>query len=143
MERMRILTREIKHRGKSVTDGEWVYGYYVATASGTTYIITKFEENRQISVEIIPETLGGFIGQHDCNFTHEYPKGKQIFKDDIVKVEDFTAVIEWDTETSRYIINVIGENLIFDFDNFYGIDLEIIGNRHDNPALLSLERKIS
>ena len=62
--------------------------------------------------------------------------GKEIYNKDIVRVEDYIAVIEWDKETCRFVINIISENLVYDFDNFYGKELEVIGNICERKDLL-------
>lgn len=61
---------------------------------------------------------------------------KEIYEGDIVKVEDYVAVIKWDIETCRFVLNIHGEHLVYDFDNFYGKELEVIGNIYENPELL-------
>ena len=65
--------------------------------------------------------------------------GKEIYENDIVYVagEDKNAIIEWDEETARFIIHYDG--WISDFDNYYGYELEVIGNIYDNPELLGSE----
>ena len=62
--------------------------------------------------------------------------GKEIYEGDIVYImpEDERGIIRWDNETARYV--VIYDNIISDFDNWYGKDLEVIGNEFDNPELL-------
>ena len=62
--------------------------------------------------------------------------GKEIYEGDIVYImpEDERGIIRWDNETARYV--VIYDNIISDFDNWYGKDLEVIGNKFDNPELL-------
>ena len=62
--------------------------------------------------------------------------GKEIYEGDIVYImpEDERGIIRWDNETARYV--VIHDNIISDFDNWYGKDLEVIGNEFDNPELL-------
>lgn len=70
-----------------------------------------------------------YTGLHDEN-------GKEIYEEDIVYVasEDENAFILWDKETARYIIQFKG--WCADFDNYYGKELEAIGNIYDNKDLL-------
>lgn len=65
--------------------------------------------------------------------------GKEIYESDIVYVrsEDENAIIEWDEQTARFIIHFDG--WIADFDNYYGKELEIIGDIYNNPELLGGE----
>ena len=62
--------------------------------------------------------------------------GAEIYEGDIVYIasEDENAFVLWDKKTARYIIQFKG--WCADFDNFYGKDLEVIGNIYDNPNLL-------
>ena len=52
-------------------------------------------------------------------------------------MEDENAIIEWDEETARFIISF--DVWVADFDNYYGKELEVIGNIYDNPELLGGE----
>jgi len=65
--------------------------------------------------------------------------GKEIYENDIVYVsgEDENAIIEWDEETARFIIHFDG--WIADFDNYYGKELEVMGDIYNNPELLGGE----
>lgn len=62
--------------------------------------------------------------------------GNEIYENDIVYVlsEDENAIIEWDEQTARFIIHFDG--WIADFNNYYGKELEIMGNIYNNPELL-------
>lgn len=65
--------------------------------------------------------------------------GKEIYENDIVYVagEDENAIIEWDEQTARFIIHFNG--WIQDFDNYYGYELEVMGDIYNNPELLGGE----
>ena len=62
--------------------------------------------------------------------------GNEIYESDIVYVllEDENAIIEWDEQTARFIIHFDG--WIADFSNYYGKELEIMGDIYNNPELL-------
>lgn len=127
---------EIKFRGKGSCDGAWVYGGLIQYKSGECAIISeKLSAYGHEATEIyrrdkvIPETVGQFIRLKDRI-------NKEIFEGDIVKnlTEDIVQEIQYDIETARFVIT--GEGLLFDFDNTYSTELEIIGNRWENPGLM-------
>ena len=65
--------------------------------------------------------------------------GVEIYEDDIVYVisEDENGFILWVEETARYIVQF--KEWCADFDNYYGKDLEVIGNMYENKDLLKGE----
>ena len=124
--------RDIKFRGKTgTTEGKkWVYGYLYKIKSFFSENYQYFVKNEHLQeTNVDEETIGQYTGLKDKN-------GKEIFEGDIVYIipEDETGVIEWDNERARYI--VIYDNIITDFDNWYGKDLEVIGNIYDDKSLL-------
>lgn len=48
--------------------------------------------------------------------------------------EDEYFVVEWDGDTARFVMN--SETLTVDFDNYWGYQVEVIGNVHENADLL-------
>lgn len=137
--------REILFRGKRIDNGEWVKGYYAGyglicpnepestyNATGDYYGQTPYVG----FVEVDPDTVGQYTGLKDKN-------GKRIFEGDIVCMcfvdTDEIGEIVWDEEWSKTAY------LSQDGDK-YGIDgtveMEIIGNIHDNGELLLLCNEI-
>ena len=128
--------REILFRGKRFDEDEWIYGSLlendVVVTKGATEVDDDYIGFSDDWSSVLPETVGQYTG-----LTDKY--GKRIFEWDIVEGgnfndEDGYGVIEWDDDGARFIIN--GAGIIVDFDNYYGYELEIIGNIYDNPELL-------
>lgn len=57
--------------------------------------------------------------------------GKEIYEGDKVYIipEDEYGEVEWDIESARFV--VVYDNIITDFDNWYGKDLEVVGTIYD------------
>lgn len=136
------MSRGIKFRGKNKDIG-WVEGQVAYDLNEDTYIIREVEQDSSYGLEetmlfatmwyrVDKETIGQYTGLHDKN-------GKEIYENDIVYVsgEDENAIIEWDEETARFIIHFDG--WIADFDNYYGKELEVMGDIYNNPELLGGE----
>ena len=128
--------REILFRGK-ITQDEWVYGFYENV---------KLEEAtiHYVNGKIVSfKTVGQFTGLTDKN-------GNKIFEGDIVKA--IQTEYDEDKEQQPIVFEFIGEMIFEDgcfglrakhFVDFYApmwqednVELEIIGNIHDNPELL-------
>ena len=117
---------EIPFRGKSLADGKWVFGdlYH----RGREVVITSYYTGHHISVD--PATVGQFTGL--------MANGKRIFEGDIFEwgyagVKKFRYVVVYDANIASFV----GERH-FGFVTLNGIDIEIIGNIHDNPELLEV-----
>lgn len=70
-----------------------------------------------------------YIGVKDKN-------KKKVYEKDIVLIdgEDDHFVVEWDNDTARFIMT--SETLTVDFDNYWGYQVEVIGNVYENSDLL-------
>ena len=145
------MKREILFRGKT-KDKKWVEGFYTKgyryyeakSLEDFIYTYTYKKNSYDYSYAIVqPETIGQFTGLTDKN-------GKKIFEGDIVKA--IQTEYDEDKEQEPFIFEVIGEMIFEDACfglkakkciDFYSpmweednVDLEVIGNIHDNPELL-------
>lgn len=136
--------REILFRGKRVDNGEWIEGFYAK--SGDTHFIlidNGFAFGYVKMKEVIPETVGQYTGLTDKN-------GNKIFEGDIVRYrpeywcEPQQSVVEYCADKWNYPAfdlkdhDYEGNGLQFAHEE--GVGLEVIGNIHDNPELLEVEK---
>lgn len=124
--------REILFRGKSVTDGRWVfwdlsnYGDYRAITITRGFSIID-------SCEVIPETVGQYTGLKDLH-------GTRIFEGDVVKSIAAWYVVEF--ENGGYGLRLFGKGELIPITgrgNFNENEVEVIGNVYDNQELLEVE----
>lgn len=143
--------REILFRGKSVNDGEWVYGSLVITtlepvddAPIKHYHIEDMtigcflnEFQSGLSETVDPNTVGQFTGLTDKN-------GKKIFEGDIVVIcyetdgEDFSEIkrVHYNAKECCWY-PMRWEECCEHCDYYTEVkSIEVIGNIHDNPELL-------
>lgn len=129
------MSREIKFRAWETTSKEMFYqvrcgGMFdnIATApttwNGSDWVHLTGGEFTEVMQ---------YIGIVDKN-------GKEIYEGDIVNIDAFGAeedgyfLVKFENESARYILS--GDRLVYDFDNIYGNECEIIGNIYENPQLL-------
>lgn len=136
--------REIKFRGRSLTNGKWVCGDSIkhtdnATENGIEeliYIGSKVPNASKVGamkwVPINPSTVGQYTGLKDR-------KGKEIYEGDIVRfyddIEDEleTGTVIWHTATCSFCVEAPGIEIVA--LNAYW-EFEVVGNIHDNPDLI-------
>ena len=129
--------REIKYRAKTRMTGEWVYGFYVERRDASYGMIYSFDG---LGTKVDKKTVGEFTGLKDKN------KILDLCVGDVVKVGsrygNRIGTIEFGNpqranETNDvwgfYVVSIADESYIST-----GIpdNIEIIGNRFDNPELL-------
>lgn len=156
------MSRIIKFRGKSIETGEWAYGCLIdnlwtyselTPTPGTPVccIIPVGEADdwaaiEDLAVEVIPETVGQFIGLPDKN-------GKEIYEGDILmdQYQDIQPQT-WEEEggiiTVKIYYPVVLKNGCFgwigeitgEFFTFHDLPIpetEIVGNIYENLELLN------
>ena len=145
--------REILFRGKRIDNGEWIEGtpfqeYNNFWGEWLWFIQTKHPLTNvpYLHLEIDKKTVGQFTGLTDKN-------GKKIFEGDIFPIEDeIIAVVIFKNGCFRMEeYGLCGAWTESGFDECGGgwgiieccpidwyniIDMEVIGNIHDNPELL-------
>lgn len=141
-------------RGKRKDNGEWVEGLFsIRDFAGREYYAIERREKRLLSriscdsqwtmqpYEVIPETVGQCTGLKDKN-------GKLIFEEDIIRTKKYGRVIAHSTVSDYDIFRITYVPAVFRLENIRrafnlvgnSADYEAIGNIHDNPELLEVER---
>ena len=145
--------REIKFRGRSFDNGEWIYGDYHKRAGGVHCIIKmEPDENGKVVYAVhqaVPDTIGQFTGLHDKN-------GKEIYEGDILRgfeypfydaqedAYNYYAIVDWDDEEAQFYAyhdlargaQVRGVSCGVGEDMKDLREMEVIGNIYNNLGLL-------
>lgn len=110
-------------------ESNWVYGGVVSGNKGFDFDIIYRCEPEFEKYVVYADTVGEYIGQED-RFE------KKIYEKDIVSIDrqEGYFLVEWDADSARFVMT--NETLIFDFDNYWGYQVEVCGNIFDSPELL-------
>lgn len=145
------MNEQYLFRGKRKDNGEWVTGYYVfqRKRSGVFgQVISELDFDRHLIIdlrgnlhEVIPETVGQYTGLKDKN-------GKLIFEGDIIRTKKYGRVIAHSNVRDYDIFIITYVPAVFRLENIHrafnlvgnSVDYEVIGNIHDNPELLEVEK---
>ena len=111
--------RKIRFRGKSVSTGKWVYDNLYHHVSGVL-VITAINDSVNVNHEVIPETIGEYIGMADCN-------GVDIYEGDIVDIRGYSKSLGYFIKTRIVEYN----GCSFNISPFYD-EIEIVGNKIDD-----------
>ena len=133
------MNREIKFRGKRLTDGNWIYGDFFRNR-GLSFIASDGIAENPLATwrdyNVAPETVGQFTGKYDKN-------GKEIYEGDIVNTKEygkflgdknFSGYDHFEVHFKNGGFRLENEERIFNLTN--NSHLEVVGNVHDNPSLL-------
>lgn len=150
MQRIFQEMREIKFRGKR-SGGEWIYGGFTYRFNHHRCIVVFapieqpdnqncYEDNWDVYVDVMEDTIGQYTGLKDCN-------GKEIYEGDIFTVKGlYPRVVVWDKvgwalmpceyyyDEHFWIMNIQhpGE----DWWELFSKEIEVVGNIFDNPEML-------
>ena len=141
--------REILFRGKSTKTNQWIYGGFHIWEKRQVCVfgndrlkddeiscvitVNSFADwnmpRTMQAVEVIADTVGQYTGLTDRN-------GNKIFEGDIVNIltenEEIGVIVY---EDGGFIVRA--DKFSVDFiNNINGTDVEVIGNKYDNPELL-------
>ncbi len=147
----------VKFRGKRADTGEWVYGDLLNIAGGSMIYFGSpietetpdYPKSSEIAVSfndkeiavVRRETVGQYIGLRDN-------AGVEIFDGDIFTVNgNYPKLVEFRTDNASFCMANIDEldkmwlypwqRIRPDWWNDYHREIRVIGNRHDNPELLT------
>lgn len=124
--------REMLFRGKPLGNlhGKFIYGSLgvIDIDLCAIYHCFEFEDDEMQLVD--PETVGQYTGLTDKN-------GKKIFEGDIVKYKN-SSPCEIAYIDSQFVM--MWKNFYRNFERVYDDEIEIIGNIHDNPELLEVQK---
>ena len=138
------MKRHIYFRAKRLDNDEWVYGQYYhnyqVTGEGITnqhFIMERTKHHETKPRQINPKTLGQYIGMKDEDM-------RVIYEDDIVgfvkthNKEPYIGLVKYCPEVAGFMLTSKEAWCATEF-GAGTVNLEVIGNTHDNPELLETE----
>ncbi len=120
------MKREIKFRGKSIYNGEWVYGDILHQFDGTHIYMWKGEGGHTLCPRVDPSTVCQFTGLTDC-------KGNGIWEHDLIHFVGYkpTAEVIWSEDNYAFMVVSENEPLYWLPDVLEIGKIERIGNKFD------------
>ena len=127
------MNREILFRGKSILTGIFIEGNLVIDRNRETFIVWFNHKQKECWTSIYPYSVGQYTGLKDKN-------GNKIVEGDIVTIgNNLKAVVIWFNGSFRFQDELSSKATYFDDIGVImrDYDVQVIGNIHDNPELLS------
>lgn len=134
--------RNIRFRGYNRKNEKWLYGFYLQNRGQHFVCLDEFATGKTWEdYEIDPETLGQFTGLKDAI-------GKEIYEGDIVRhpyIDPiFRAIVDGSSVKSEVVFHNGAFVISYEVDDFILLDafghIEVVGNIHDNPELLTTSK---
>lgn len=127
--------KEIKFRGLSKEEGQWVYGNLL-NVDDYNYIYDKAYRDLEnldygYCLEAVTD-VGQYIGVQDIN-------GKDVYEGDIVRLDDKLLRVGYDYIATAF--RLYEGNGIYGFAGICHIS-EVVGNIYENPHLLKKESEV-
>lgn len=114
---------------------------YLFQTQDNSYIayVGQFDDDlflspQNIFIAIDKNTICRYTGKKDINKNKLYENDICIITNTNLDAEDGYFVLNWQEDTLRYEFE--GRNLLVDFDSIDECNLEIYGNRFDNPEMI-------
>ena len=139
MEKVLIMKREIKFRGKSIDTGKWIYGFlsffYTAGRDENGLILTDkakiYSPEDCRCDDVWAETVGQFTGV-------KY-NDREIYEHDLVECTGVLCEVVYSDKIGSFVLlEVLSQNLgnkpIGQMIDMFGI--RYVGNIYDSPELL-------
>ena len=134
------MDREIKFRGKSLRNDEWLYGDLVHDNIGGSYVYPIDAEGLYKENKVSPNTVGQYTGLKDKNWVEIYEGDILIWGENGHKSQPMTVVFKHGSFGYIYIedwFHSFAGNTNFTFNPLNtDVRFEIVGNIHDNPELI-------
>lgn len=136
------MTREILFRAKRKDNGEWVEGNLLhfddAYPEYENLIIPAEDANlwsnsaeNEIGIDLFYKLESDTI----CQYTGLVDKnGTKIFENDVVSIGGELCTVRWQKDTARFVLNDDVARAHCDFGNYWGYDLEVVGNIFENQT---------
>ena len=133
------MNREVLFKGKRIDNGEWIEGnLFIPDYPDKPTEICIGTNTVRITYDVIPQTVGQFIGRYDKN-------NKKIFNNDIVKTKyGRECVVVWfsSDKCNAWDLKPIGNyecKAPDKYDLWNPENLEVVGNIFDDKTNKAME----